>query len=421
MAAAQHIAMLSIHSSPLARLGGKEAGGMNVYVRSLALALAQRGLHVDIFTRRQDTTSPDMLPLAPGVRVLHISAGPPAPYDKTLILEHLSELIQGIDAIAARQPAPYDLIHSHYWVSGAVALRLRDRWRVPVVQMFHTLGALKNRVARSAEETETTSRAAIERRLLHTVDVTVAATEIDRAHMVDYYDASAEGIRLVPPGVNLGTFQPQPQAAARARLNLPSTGHLLLGVGRMEPLKGFDLLIQALALLREHRGDLRLLLLGGGDEQHPADWNTEQRRLAALRDDLGLHGAVIFCGAQPHERLPDYYAAADVFVMPSLYESFGMAALEAMACGVPVVASDVGGLRTTIVDELSGLLVPPGDPRALAAALKRALLDEHQRATLRREGPRRAALYSWESIAQTIQQLYHETIEQYQAKEEQNL
>lgn len=404
-----HIAMLTVHSSPLARLGGKEAGGMNVYVRELVRELSKRNIGVDIFTRKQDSALPERVPLEPGVQLIHLAAGPAAPYDKNSILDHLPEFVGRVQSFASAQHYQYDLIHSHYWISGEVAIRLRDRWRCPVIQMFHTLGALKNRVARSEEETETSQRIAIERRLLQTADAIVAATPLDRDQMLAHYAADAGRIHIIPGGVDTAHFRPQPQADARARLGLPPQRRLLLGIGRMEPLKGLDCLIRALALLRQQpqHAALQAVLVGGEPEERAALWNSEQRRLAALRAELGVADAVYFAGAQPHSRLQDYYAAADIFVMPSHYESFGLAALEAMACGVPVVASNVGGLTFTIEDGRSGLLVPPDDAAALTARLGQVLTDDRLRAVLRAGALERAAAYSWSQVAEQLCQLYH--------------
>jgi D-inositol-3-phosphate glycosyltransferase len=412
-----HIAMLSVHSSPLARLGGKEAGGMNVYVRELAQEFGRRGATVDIFTRQQQPDMPEYVAPAPGVRVVPVPAGPVAPYDKNLILEHLEECIDGICRFAERHHIAYDIIHSHYFVSGAVALRLRHRWHIPIVQMFHTLGAMKNQVARSDEETETGGRIAIERRLLHEVDAVVAATPIDRDQMVAHYAADPSRIHIIPCGVNTHTFQPQPRQDARARLGLARDKHLLLCVGRMEPLKGIDTLIRAVALLREqepaHYARVQLLIVGGEPASQPAHWNSEQRRLTALAAELGITQAVTFLGAQPHSALPDYYAAADLLAMPSHYESFGMVALEALACGTPVIASAVGGLKLLIEDGSSGLLVPPGDPHALADRLCLLLVNQQRAVDMAFAARQRALLYSWQQVAEQISRLFDNLSQQH--------
>lgn len=408
------VAMLSVHSSPLARLGGKEAGGMNVYVRELARELGARGVPVDIFTRSQDRSAPTVEPLSCGVRVVNLHTGPAAPYDKNWILTYLPEFVSRVRCFADCEDLSYDIIHSHYWLSGEAALRLRRSWGVPVVHMFHTLGAMKNSVARSKEETETGRRIAIERRLMGEVDAVVAATPLDRAQMVWHYGADPERIRVVPCGVDLKRFRPAPQAEARAKLGLPADGRLLVCVGRMEPLKGMDTLIRALAALRAAgcpwSSKLQVLLIGGEVEAKVQSWNAEQRRLDALRRELGVTEAVRFLGAQPQELLPDYFAAADVVVAPSHYESFGMVALEAMASGAAVVASNAGGMALTIEDGRSGLLVPPDDHAALAAQIGRLLDSPALAAALRNGARRRAEEYGWGSVAKRIGALYEELV-----------
>lgn len=406
--------MLSVHSSPLARLGGKEAGGMNVYVRELARELGSRGVPVDIFTRSQDRRAPTIEPMSCGVRVINLHTGPAAPYAKDWVLTYLPEFVSRVRCFAEGEDLTYDLIHSHYWLSGEAALRLRRSWGVPVLHMFHTLGAMKNSIARSKEETETVRRIGIERRLMQEADTVVAATTLDRAQMVWNYGADAERIRVVPCGVDLRRFLPQDRVAARARLGLPEDEDLLICVGRMEPLKGMDALIRALALLAEEepalRGRRRVLLVGGDDESHPEEWNSEQRRLNALRHQLGVADRVSFLGAKPQEQLPDYFAAADVVAVPSHYESFGMAALEALACGATVIASKAGGLALTIEDGRSGLLFPPDDHVALAELIGRVLGDSTYAEGLRAGARRRAAEYGWPTVARRITAIYEDLV-----------
>jgi D-inositol-3-phosphate glycosyltransferase len=287
--------------------------------------------------------------------------------------------------------------------------------------MFHTLGALKNRVARGAEETETNRRIELERHLLHSVDMTVAATPLDREQMVQHYAADPARIVVVPPGVDTDLFQPGSRTAARARLGLPADAPLLLSVGRMEPLKGMDTLIEALALLRSRHpsrfANLGALLVGGAPETRPEDWNSEQQRLAALRTSLGVAEAVTFAGAADHAALHTYYAAADVYVLASRYESFGMAALEALACGTPVAASNAGGPAILIQPEQSGLLVPPADAPALADALERLLSNAALHQRLSQGGRQRASQYDWARIAEEICRVYDASIEAYASKE----
>lgn len=388
---------------------------MNVYVRELSRELGRRGVCVDIFTRSQNPSAPTIVPLDRGVRVINLHTGPSAPYNKNWLLAYLPEFVSRVRCFADGQDLAYDLIHSHYWLSGEAALALRRSWGAPIVHMFHTLGAMKNHVARSAEESETSQRIAIERRLLADVDVVVAATPLDRAQMVWHYGADAERIRVIPCGVDLQRFQPRDMAEARAALDLPPPPHrLLLLVGRIEPLKGIDGLIRAVALLQERhpdwRGALTALVVGGAGEGERAHWNAEQRRLDALRSELGVADAVRFVGARSQEQLPLFYAAADVVTMPSLYESFGIAALEGLACGRPVVATDAGGPGFIIENGVSGLLTPPQDSAALADRLDQLLADGELRATIGAAARARAARFGWPAVAGEVAHLYSDTL-----------
>jgi D-inositol-3-phosphate glycosyltransferase len=387
---------------------------MNVYVRELARELGGRGIPVDVFTRSQDRRAPLIEPLSCGARVINLHTGPAAPYDKNWVLTYLPEFVSRVRCFAEGEDLHYDLIHSHYWLSGEAALRLRRSWGVPVVHMFHTLGAMKNSVARSADETETNQRIALERRLMHEVDTIVAATPLDRAQMVWNYTAPAERIQVIPCGVDTRRFQPQDRVAARAALGLAADDLVLVLVGRMEPLKGMDALVRAVALLGERRPAwrqrLRALLVGGDPEQRTSQWNAEQRRLDGLRHEYGVRSQVQFLGARPQEELPALFSAADVVTIPSHYESFGMVALEAMASGAAVVASHAGGLALTIEDGRSGLLFPVDDHVALAGQIERILDTPALAAQLRAGAQRRAAEYAWSTIARRMTHLYTELL-----------
>lgn len=411
------VAMLCVHSSPLARLGGKEAGGMNVYVRELAREMGRRGIPVDIFTRSQQPNTPLISPLDYNVRVVNLHTGPAAPYDKNWVLDYLPEFVSRVRCFADGEDLHYDIIHSHYWLSGEAALMLRRSWQVPVVHMFHTLGKMKNIVARSSEETETTQRELIEERLLRDVDRVVAATPLDRAQMVWHYGADANRIELIPCGVDLKLFQPGDQVTAREELGLaPQPKRLIVTVGRMEPLKGMDALIRALAIVHQRRPDLaansEVALIGGGNESQESEWNSEQRRLHQLRSDLGVKDAVHFVGARPQEQIPLFYAAADIVAVPSHYESFGMAALEALACAKPVIASNVGGLPSMITDGDNGFLIPHDNPEALADRIETLLDDPALAQRLAERAQQRAQNYSWSRIARDNAQLYERMIDQ---------
>jgi len=392
------VAMLSVHTCPLAALGGKETGGMNVYVRELARELARMRMQADIFTRSQNPSIPRVVTLAEGVRVVHLAAGPQAPMARERVFDHLDEFVDGVEAFRIAAGADYDLIHAHYWLSGAVGLALRRRWAVPLVQMFHTLGRLKNDVSHNGAEREPDVRIAEEARIVGAADRIVASTVVERAHLIEHYAADPSRIAVIPCGVDTELFMPGAQAAARAALGLGDEPHLLY-VGRQTPIKGLETLLDAMARLRAAGTPARLSIVGG-DADEPLDGHE-----AALRERLGRLGlgkAVTFVGAQPQDRLPAWYVAADATVLPSYYESFGMVALEAMACGSPVVASRVGGLQTTVRDRVTGLLVREHDPAALAEALERLLGDEDLRWRLGREGVRWAAQHRWPCVAEAV-------------------
>jgi D-inositol-3-phosphate glycosyltransferase len=406
-----NIAMLSVHTCPLAALGGKETGGMNVYVRELARELARRGHRVDIFTRSQNPEVPhiEMGGLGLGAGVFHIPAGPEAPYNKHHLFTYLPEFVHGVQAFMDTEKIHYDVYHSHYWLSGWVARELQHCQRAPVVQMFHTLGMMKNVVARSSEDRETETRIEVEKEIMQFADRIVASTPRDREQMIDLYGAPSSRIAVIPPGVDLTLFHPIPKAEAKEFVESPPDHHTVLFVGRIDPVKGIDVWFQAMALLVEENPELRekmCVCLIGGDVDEETTRDAEMARLQALKDELGIGNLVTFLGKRSQDCLPYYYAAADVVVMPSLYESFGMAALEAMACGTPVVASDVGGLSYLVRDGETGFLVPGRDPRALADCLGHLIRNPELRERLGQRGITVAREYAWPRIADQMEELY---------------
>jgi D-inositol-3-phosphate glycosyltransferase len=390
--------MLSVHTCPLAALGGKETGGMNVYVRELARELGHMGVETDVFTRSQNSSIARVVRLAEGARVIHLPAGAETPMAREKVYDHLEEFIDGVEAWRITQSVDYDLVHAHYWLSGAVGLTLGERWSVPVVQMFHTLARLKNRVARGPDELEPAVRLAAEARLVAGVDRIIAANVVERGQLIDLYGADPTRIAVVPCGVDTDLFAPGGREAARAALGLPP-GPLVLYVGRLAPIKGLETLLESVARLRGAGEPVRLLIVGG-DTDEPLDGHESDLRRRI--DRLGLQSAVRFVGAQPQDRLRTYYVAADVTVLPSYYESFGMVALEAMACGSTVIASRVGGLQTTVRDGATGLLVAEHDPAALAETIGRVLDDGTLAWRLGREGVRWAAQHRWPCVAEAI-------------------
>jgi D-inositol-3-phosphate glycosyltransferase len=395
------VAVLSAHTCPLAPLGGWETGGMNVYVREVGRALAARGVAVDIFTRRQSVDVTDVVEYEPGARVVHIDAGPHRHVDKYDVLDYLPDFACGIQRFRALTGASYDIIHSHYWLSGRLGLLFADRWGVPMVSTFHTLAQLKNRVAESAAEREQAVRYDIERRTMAGSDRIVALTAVDRQQMVRHYGALAP-IDVIPGGVDLDRFSPRPRTAARQALGLEADGKVLLFVGRIQRLKGLEVLLGAFARL----GDLDAQLVVVGGQRGTGHESREIGRVQHLAAKLGVADRTRFVGAVAHEQLPLYYSAADVTVMPSSYESFGLVAVESLACGTPVVATRVGGLSSLVRDGETGLLVPWRDADLFADRLRQVLTDAPLRQHLAGRARESVLRYSWQHIADEHLALY---------------
>jgi D-inositol-3-phosphate glycosyltransferase len=410
-----NIAMLSYHTCPLATLGGKDTGGMNVYVREVTRKLGERGVHVDVFTRSQDEHVPHVLhDLGYGNRVVHVPAGPEVPLPKKVLAEYLPKFVEGVKEFAASKDIHYDLIHSHYWMSGVAAAELKASWGVPVIHMFHTLVLMKNRVALSPLEIEGEYRLQGERKVLETADRVVAATPAELSQLQFLYQADVRKIVITPPGVDTCRFYPIPKDEAREFIGVPPCDRMILFVGRIEPLKGLEVLFQAIALLQK-RGDLQeiqfcVTVIGGDPDEIPESMSAEMSRMYAIRDQYGLQDLITFMGKRSQETLPYYYSAAEVVVVPSYYESFGMVALEAMACGRPVVASQVGGLAFLVQDGLTGYTVPVEDPGSLADRLVILLRDQALREQMGQNAVKLAEQYSWDIIVKKLHETYLEML-----------
>jgi D-inositol-3-phosphate glycosyltransferase len=406
------IAMLSYHTCPLAILGGKDTGGMNVYVRELTRQLGRMGIHVDVFTRSQNEHVPHVLhDLGYGNRVVHVPAGPEIPIPKPELAAHIPEFVDGVLAFAEDKNIQYDLIHSHYWMSGLAAESLSDAWgKIPIAQMFHTLGEMKNRVARNKEEREGDYRLKGERQVLKRVDRIIAATLAEQSQLQYLYKANKRKITIIPPGVDTGHFYPIPKDEAREVIGVPPRKNLILYVGRIEPLKGIDTLIKAVAHLQIDVEQVTLAIIGGDPNVSSEKMSEEMARLQRMCEELGLGGMVVFLGKRAQQTLPYYYSAADVLVMPSHYESFGMVALEAMACGTPVIASQVGGLAFLVQDGETGYHVPDQEPSKLSDKLTLLIdnPDQHQAMGLR--AAEYAKNYEWANIASQIVTVFKEMI-----------
>jgi len=406
------IAMLSYHTCPLATLGGKDTGGMNVYVRDLTCELGRLGIHVDVFTRSQDEHVPHVLhDLGYGNRVVHITAGPEEPKSKSDIAKYIHEFAEGIIQFAAEKGIKYDVIHSHYWMSGLAAELLSKAWGgIPVVHMFHTLGEMKNRVARSEDEKAGEDRLKGERQVLRSAKRIVVATLAEMTQLRFLYRADNRKMTVIPPGVDTSHFYPIPADEAKQFIGLKPDDRMVLFVGRIEPLKGIDTLIKAMSCLDlqgMHR-PVHLAIIGGDVDVSPEEMSDEMTRLQKMCDDLCMGGMVIFLGKRGQDTLPYYYSAAEVVVMPSLYESFGMVALEAMACGTPVVASEVGGLGYLVQNGVTGYTIPDRDPAELCDKLSHLLGNADLRNQMGNSAAEYAANYAWNKIASQIIDVYKE-------------
>ncbi len=405
-----NIAMLSYHTCPLATLGGKDTGGMNVYVRDLTIELGRMCIHVDVFTRSQDEHVPHVLhDLGYGNRVVHVPAGPEVPLPKRELAEYIPDFVEGVKAFAAEKGIHYDLIHSHYWMSGIAAEALSDAWGgTPIVHMFHTLGEMKNRVARTEAEKEGDYRLDGERRVLDRADSIIAATPAELAQLEWLYKVDTRKVTVIPPGVDTDHFYPIAKDEARQYLGLAPDAHMLLFVGRIEPLKGLDTLIKAVACLRvqDLAEPVHLAVIGGDPDAPPEEMTVEMARIQKMCDDLTVGKMVAFLGKRSQDTLPYYYSAADVLVMPSHYESFGMVALEAMACGTPVLASQVGGLAFLIQNGVTGYHVPDGDDNELCQKLSALLGDKALQVTMGKNAAAYAKDYAWDKVATKVVEVY---------------
>jgi D-inositol-3-phosphate glycosyltransferase len=375
---------------------------MNVYVRELGRALGDHGVGVDIFTRRQTPDVDDVVEFGRDVRVVHIDAGPRRHVDKYDVLDYLPDFACGVQRFRALTGASYDVVHGHYWLSGRLGLLFADRWGVPLISTFHTLAQLKNRVAESNAEREQAVRYEIERRTMIGSDRIVALTDVDRRQMQQHYGGGLAPIDVIPGGVDLDLFRPRPREAARAVLGWQRDERVLLFVGRIQRLKGLEILERAFAQL----GQLatRLVIVGGQHGNSPE--SREIARLQHLATRLGIADRTQFVGAVAHERLPLYYSAADVTVMPSSYESFGLVAVESLACGTPVVATRVGGLTAIVRDGETGWLVPWRDADLFAERLRRLLEDETVRERMRQQARGSVLHFGWSRIADEHLALY---------------
>ena len=411
-AGAARLAILSMHTDPLAPLGGDFTGGMNVYAREVAKALASLGVGADVFTRLESGSSAREVPIAAGARLIRVEAGSRERLDKDAQVEHADAFAEAILAFAQKNGAHYDGVSAHYWLSGLAGEKLAKAWGVPLALRFHTLAALKNEVLPRDTRRESELRLASEPRLAQAADAVLASSPAE-ARAISQISGGSE-IHVVPCGVDPDTFRPFPKSEARARLGLKPDPAYILSVGRIERVKGLDRLIEAFAVMRKERPELDacLLHLGGeikegaartGESYRAADFaslaqGAEVARLEDLIGKLEIADRITFLGAKPQEALPLYYSAADLFALPSRYESFGMTAVEAAACGLPTLAFDVGGLSQAVSEGKSGHLIADGDITAYAQKMRQLLENPCERPS--RAATRWAELFAWRRVVE---------------------
>jgi D-inositol-3-phosphate glycosyltransferase len=403
----QRVATISVHTSPLEQPGTGDAGGLNVYVVEVARLLAAKGVETDIFTRAVSRDQPPVVELTPGVLVRHIEAGPFEDLDKADLPGQLCQFtFEVLRAEAAHAPGRYDLVHGHYWLSGQVGAVAKERWGVPLVQSMHTLGRVKNAALAAGDIAEPEIRIRGEAEVIATADRVVANTDAEARELAKLYAAAPERVATVSPGVDLALFRPGSQRLARRRLGIPPHAVVLMFAGRVQPLKAPDVLLRAAAqLVRDHprlADRLVVAFVGGpsGTGRNDPDSLTE---LAAA---LGISPNIRLEPPCPQRVLADWYRAATLVVVPSYSESFGLVAVEAQACGTPVVAAAAGGLRTAVQDGASGVLVDGHDPAQYARAIAALLGSSGQLARLSRGARTHASGFGWSSTVDQLLAVY---------------
>jgi D-inositol-3-phosphate glycosyltransferase len=406
----RRVAMLMVHTCPLEQAGIGDAGGMNIYVAESAARMAAQGVEVDIFTRRDHLDLPEIVELSPGVNVHHLDTGHDLQLTKEQIPAHFNELTAEFKKVLSGDQR-YDLIHSHYWLSGKVAMPVAKELNLPLVHTMHTMARVKNLNLAEGERPEPMIRVQGETQIVAVASALTANTDAEAASLVSLYDACPDTVHVVTPGVDLYNFTPGAgRAAARKVIGIDADSHVITFVGRIQPHKGPELLIRAVAEMLTHsphlRTKLRVFIVGGASGVN----GSEVERLKELVNWLNVHDVITFLPPVPRNELANWYRAADLVCVPSYSESFGLVALEAQACGTPVVATAVGGLRTAIADGISGVLVDGHDPRAWSSVLSRLLQEPQRRVLLSMGAIEHASHFGWDATARGTLDIYDQVI-----------
>lgn len=410
----EKIAFISEHASPLALLGGTDSGGQNVYVGELATQLAQQGFQIDIYTRWEDPRQPRVVDYQPGVRVIHIKAGPVAEIPKEELLVYMDAFAADMHSFIKKQAISYQLIHANFWMSGLVALMLKKSLNIPFVITFHALGHVRKHHQKELDKFPP-ERINIEEEIVQCADHIIAECPQDKSDLLNYYHANEEKVTVIPCGFNPMEFFPMYKELSRQLLKIDQKEKVILQLGRIVPRKGIDNVIRALALLNDTCCPLRLIVVGGEEQREGGSDSAEMTRLKELAEKLGVAKQVTFTGRKDRSSLKYYYGAADLFVTTPWYEPFGITPLEAMACARPVIGAAVGGIKYSVLEGKTGLLVPPDNPRMLSDRINLMLSNDKLLEVMGNNGYHHVLEnFTWEKVAVRMKCLYEQVLNEKQ-------
>jgi D-inositol-3-phosphate glycosyltransferase len=406
MSKKKKVAFISEHASPLATLGGVDSGGQNVYVGELARHLTALGYKVDIYTRWDNSNLPQVIDWIPGVRVIHVKAGPIQVMEKEKLLPFIPEFAANMQSFIAKESEAYGLVHANFFMSAMVAMEIKKTYGIPFVVTFHALGMIR-KIYQGDQDKFPAERIEIEKEIVRDADYIIAECPQDKEDLINYYDAPVDKITLIPCGFNPNEFYPLDKMLARLVLNLDQSEFIILQLGRMVPRKGVDNVIKALGKIKKTAVSIRLIVVGGESDQLDAVSNPEVARLQSIAEAEGVSEMVTFAGRKNRDVLKYYYASADLFVTTPWYEPFGITPLEAMACGTPVIGSNVGGIKYSVENGKTGYLVPPKDPDALALRIFELMNDQPLLQKMKKSAIRRVnTLFTWAKVSETLAGLY---------------
>lgn len=406
------IALISEHASPLATLGGVDSGGQNVYVGEIARHLTSHGYEVDIFTRWDNQNLPEVISWIPDVRIIHVQAGPIEQLEKEYLYDYIPEFTKNVVAFISREAIEYELVHANFWMSAMVAADLKRMLQIPFVVTFHALGYIR-KIHQGSQDKFPSERIEIEKQIVKEADHIIAECPQDKEDLMLYYEAPSNKITIIPCGFNPHEFYPMDRLLARMVLKLDPAEHVILQLGRIVPRKGVDNVIRAMGRLKRTSTAARLVIVGGETDSIDPESNPEIGRLQQIAKEENVVEMVTFTGRKQRDILKYYYAAADVFITTPWYEPFGITPLESMACGTPVIGSNVGGIKFTIEDGKSGYLVPPNDPDALAIKIYELLHDETLRLKMKENCIKRVnTLFTWSKVTELMALLYERILQE---------